>query len=365
MTKRLLNWLKWLVPVVAAFFIGRIIYRQWQQVRNFDWHFDPLYLLLSFLATSSWFFVRSYIWRFLVARFGYTIPYRECIRIWVLSELSRYVPGTVWQYFSRIYLAGRWGVPSTVALTSALMELLLMALAAIPLVLWHLDDILPVVGSAQRVLLFTFPFAAALLLHPAVLNRLARLFLPRLKLVYVPIQLRFREILALWAACLVLWILFGTGFLFFVRSLAPLDLYRGVPLVSNYAASWLIGVVTLFAPGGIGVREGVLGLLLSKILPLGTALLVAVLSRLWLISLEIFWAAIAQFLFHLPPPGDSTEPRGGSTRCSPPAAGSFFEGVAMVRRASARLQPRFRRVVFQPYGLAYNRGPSVHFPLCK
>ena len=131
MTKRLLHWLKFLVPLVAAFFIGRIIYRQWQQVRTFEWHFDLLYLFLSFLATSSWFFIRSYIWRFLVAHFGHTIPYRECIRIWVLSELSRYVPGTVWQYFSRIYLAGRWGVPSTVALTSALMELLLMALAAI------------------------------------------------------------------------------------------------------------------------------------------------------------------------------------------------------------------------------------------
>ena len=302
MTKRLLPVLKLLVPLAAGFFIGRVIYRQWQQVSDFDWRFEPLFLLLSFLATSTWFFVRSWLWRFLVAHFDRTIPYRECIRIWVLSELSRYVPGTVWQYFSRIYLAGRWGVPAAVTLSSALMELLLMALAAIPLVLWRLDEILPIVGPAQRALLLAFPLGAALLLQPAILNRLARLLLPRLKMDYVPIHLRFREILGLWAACLLLWISFGTGFLFFVRSLAPLDLSRGVSLVSNYAASWLIGVITLFAPGGIGVREGVLGLLLSKLLPLPTALLVAVLSRLWLISLELFWAAIAQFLLRRSPP---------------------------------------------------------------
>ena len=302
--RRHLSWLKWLVPLLAGFFIGRVIYRQWQQVSQFDWRFDPFFLALSFLATSTWFFVRPFIWRTLVAHFDRAIPYRECIRIWVLSELSRYVPGTVWQYFSRIYLAGRWGVPAAVTLTSALMELLLMALAAIPLVLWHLDEVIPIVGGAQRYLLFAFPVAAIFLLHPRVLNRAARFLLPRLKLEYLPIHLRFREILGLWAACLALWIAFGTGFLLFVRSLAPLDLSRGMHLVSNYAVSWLIGVVTLFAPGGIGVREGVLGLLLSKVLPLGTALLVAVLSRLWLISLELFWAAVAQFVLHVPPPDD-------------------------------------------------------------
>jgi hypothetical protein len=298
LTKALLRRLKWLVPLIAAFFIGRILYRQWRQVRDFDWHFDAFYLLLSFVATSTWFFVRPYLWRFLVAHFDRTIPYRESIRIWVLAELSRYVPGTVWQYFSRIYLAGQWGVPAAAALTSALMELLLMALAAIPLVLWRLEEILPIVGPAQRVLLLGFPIAAALVLQPAVLNRLARLLLPRLKLDYVPIHLRFREILSLWALCLALWISFGTGFLFFVRSLAPFELSRGVSLVSNYAASWLIGM-TLLAPGGIGVREGVLGVLLAKLFPEGTAVLIAVLSRLWLILLELFWAGVAQFVLHI------------------------------------------------------------------
>src|SRR5713226_7416422 len=139
--KHLLRWLKWLVPAAVAFFIGQVIYLEWQKVRNFDWRFDPAFLALSFAATSCWFLVRPFVWRTIVAHFGREIPYRESIRIFVLSELSRYVPGTVWQYFSRIYLAGQWGVPASVTLSSALMELLLMALAAIPLVLWHIDEV--------------------------------------------------------------------------------------------------------------------------------------------------------------------------------------------------------------------------------
>ncbi|MBI3694630.1 MAG: flippase-like domain-containing protein [Acidobacteria bacterium] len=297
MIKRLIPWLKWLAPLAVAFFIGRVIYLQWQKIRDFDWRFDPLFLILSFVATSTWFLVRAWVWRTIVAHFGRAIPYRESVRIFVLSELSRYVPGTVWQYFSRIYLAGQWGVPAAAALSSALMELLLMALAAVPLVLWHIDEVLPIVGHVQQTLLLTFPVAAVLLLQPAVLNRLARFLLPRLKMEYVPIEIRFRTIAGLWAVCLLVWIAFGAGFVLFARSLAPIGFAAGVQLVSQYAASWLIGVLTFFAPGGIGVREGVLGLLLGKMMPLGTAFVVAVASRLWLIGMELLWAAVAQVYF--------------------------------------------------------------------
>ncbi|HYM09272.1 MAG TPA: lysylphosphatidylglycerol synthase domain-containing protein [Bryobacterales bacterium] len=307
MIKRLLPWLKWLVPLAVAFFIGRVIHLQWQKVRAFEWRFDFAFLALSFLATSFWFFARTWVWRKIVLHFGFDIPYRESMRIFVLSELSRYVPGTVWQYFSRIYLAARWGVPAAVTLSSALMELLLLALAAVPLVLWHLDDVFPIMGRAQEALLLVFPAAAVLLLQPAVLNRMARLLLPRLRMRYVPIELSFRAIAGLWAVCLLIWIVFGTGFVLFARSLAPIGLSHGVQLVSKYAISWLIGVVTFFAPGGIGVREGILGLLLGKTLPLGTAFIIAVLSRLWLVALELFWGAVSQLYFRVQAPAAAAE----------------------------------------------------------
>jgi uncharacterized membrane protein YbhN (UPF0104 family) len=307
--KRLVTWLRYIVPLAGAFFIGRVIYFQWQKVREFDWAFDPLFLALSFLATSCWFFVRGWVWHTIVAHFGRPIAYRECIRIFALSELGRYIPGTVWQYLSRIYLAGRWGVHAPVALTSSLMDLLLMALAAIPLVLWRIDEVFPLVRRELRVLLVVFPFVAAVVLQPAVLNRLGRLLLPRLKMDYQPIELRFSEVVRLWITCLALWIAFGSGFALFARSLAPIRLAHGLHLVSNYAASWLVGLVSPFTPGGIVVRELVLGQLLQKILPPGPAQLIAVLSRLWLITLELFWALFSQIFFRTdPPPAGVVEP---------------------------------------------------------
>ena len=51
--------------------------------------------------------------------------------------------------------------------------------------------------------------------------------------------------------------------------------------------------MTLITPGGLGVREGILSLLLTSCLPPATATLVALLSRLWVICVEIILAGVA------------------------------------------------------------------------
>ena len=51
--------------------------------------------------------------------------------------------------------------------------------------------------------------------------------------------------------------------------------------------------MTLITPGGLGVREGILSLLLTSCLPPATATLVALLSRLWVICIEIILAGVA------------------------------------------------------------------------
>ena len=51
--------------------------------------------------------------------------------------------------------------------------------------------------------------------------------------------------------------------------------------------------MSFMTPGGLGIREGVLSLFLTPCLPTGTATLVALLSRVWVIITEIILAGIA------------------------------------------------------------------------
>jgi uncharacterized membrane protein YbhN (UPF0104 family) len=145
LTKRLVQVGKVAVPIVISFFIGRTIYRNWQQVRETDWQFQPLYLLLSIVLTAPFFVYRPYVWKLLLGRFGYSIPFGGAFGVVRQAEMSRYVPGAVWQYVSRVYLAARWDVPVTACLGATLVEMVLLLLAGFPLALWHLQDLLPAV----------------------------------------------------------------------------------------------------------------------------------------------------------------------------------------------------------------------------
>jgi glycosyltransferase 2 family protein len=89
------------------------------------------------------------------------------------------------------------------------------------------------------------------------------------------------------------WAAYGVSFTLFVGSVHPVA-WQDVPLLgATYAAAWVIGFLSFLTPGGIGVREGVLAYLLGLWLPPGVAIVISLLSRLWIVAGELVGTAIA------------------------------------------------------------------------
>jgi hypothetical protein len=63
-------------------------------------------------------------------------------------------------------------------------------------------------------------------------------------------------------------LLLGISFVLFVYGLQPVTRTMLIPLASAYVGAWLIGVLAIFVPAGIGVREGALYWLLGGQFPL-------------------------------------------------------------------------------------------------
>jgi hypothetical protein len=85
------------------------------------------------------------------------------------------------------------------------------------------------------------------------------------------------------------WMMYGVGFMWLVSGVLGESPGSPWQYIAVYAASYVAGYLVLFLPGGIGVREGVMAVLLTS-LALATpkqALLVAGASRIWLTLLEI------------------------------------------------------------------------------
>jgi hypothetical protein len=92
------------------------------------------------------------------------------------------------------------------------------------------------------------------------------------------------------------WAVTGLAFAALVAALYPLAA-ADVPLVmAAYAAAYAAGFLTLLTPAGLGVREGVLVIALAPILPAGPALVVALVSRVWMMLVELAGAAVAHLV---------------------------------------------------------------------
>jgi uncharacterized membrane protein YbhN (UPF0104 family) len=92
---------------------------------------------------------------------------------------------------------------------------------------------------------------------------------------------------------LSVWVLAGLALWFIMPSS---DAEQGLLAIGAFAASWAVGYLTIFAPGGLGVREVVLVVLLGAALPTNQGLVYSTMHRfLWIITEVILGLSAMRF----------------------------------------------------------------------
>lgn len=299
---------KFVVPAVVAFFVGRVIYANWSQIQQAEWDLNPPYLIASAVLCSPWFWARPLGWNLLVNAFGRRVPFSAVYRVVRHAELSRFLPGGFWAVASRIYLVKKWRVEASSALAATVVDLVLTTLAALIPALWSLSEAFPELGRVQKVIFFAFPIASIAVVHPKLLNLWAGFVFRRVGQGYEELEIRWRTLLGIWAMYVGAWVSLCAGAAMFIRGVIELDEGGTTFMGSSYAAAWLAGTFAVISPAGMGIREGALGLLLSRWMPAGPAFTVAIGIRLWILMLEVAWVAAGSLLPRPEPPeqGDAT-----------------------------------------------------------
>jgi uncharacterized membrane protein YbhN (UPF0104 family) len=85
------------------------------------------------------------------------------------------------------------------------------------------------------------------------------------------------------------WLGYGLAFALFSRGVTPRIGSDPALFIAVFTASYLIGYLVLFSPGGLGFREAALTVLLVGVgaAGQGDAVLLGVTSRVWLTVLEV------------------------------------------------------------------------------
>ena len=228
---------------------------------------------------------------------------RDAVSIFMISNMGRYLPGKVWSIAGMAVLGKGKGVPVAVSATSAVLMqgVGLAAAGAIglgafaggpaPLPRWGLA------GAAVAASMLLLVLAVPSLFHRAVALwfRMVRTSPPT----NLTATLVLRWLLQVAGA----WVAMGASFWILAVSLG-MEL-SPIHAGSAFAAAYVAGYLMLFAPAGVGVREGFLVALLAPALGSGPATVLAIAARLWMTAAEVIPAAILWALHQrsLPGPG--------------------------------------------------------------
>lgn len=210
-----------------------------------------------------------------------------------LSIFAKYIPGKVWVILGRASFVAmdKHSVrdASFISLKEQLVYVWLGLLLGIGPLLYYYPLNSFVLLVVLLTVFFTF-FLYSRAFHLLVIRLLSYVIRKELN---VPI-VSLREVLPMIEYVLFYWIIWMLAFYLFVDA-------SGISFSFSVVFSWplgiSLGVLSLITPGGIGVREGIMtGFMVLTGMPLESATTVAVLSRLWFISGEVFIFFLALFL---------------------------------------------------------------------
>jgi hypothetical protein len=276
-----------LVIGIIMAFLGWTLRANWLQIRNYDWRLDPLLLGLSLAVLLGANLANVEIWRLAITRLGHGVSHRRAMRLYFVAGLAKYIPGSVWQYFGWYHLSQREGIEGVSAGVSIVVVQLLSAwagalVAAAAFAASGSDQIV------RQMLVVLIMIALGLVaLQPRLMARVLNWGLRLLRRPTVSLDLSFRDLAILCGLYLLSYIPWGLALFLFANSLTPVSWHRFAAFLGVFPAAYVLGLLAPFAPAGVGVREGALIYLLTFFVPLPQATIIALLSRPWVMAVEV------------------------------------------------------------------------------
>lgn len=253
------------------------------------------------LGVRFWF---SRIWAFFLTSLGVELSKqdrKELDLVYAKAWLGRYVPGSLVWVAGKVYFASKLGISKTKLAVSSYLEALIQLATTLFLavLLIVLDPITRELAAQAFWLLILLLALGAIALIPRVLAWYAGLGYKLLKKApldpgsipsaRVILQGSLRFTLSALVA--------GLAFYFVLLAVAPqLGLKNLVYVLALTAIANALSMVAVFAPAGVGVREGVLIAGLALIIDPSVALIAALLMRVMSIVWDGLFFAVAKAL---------------------------------------------------------------------
>lgn len=256
--------------------------------------------ILAALATTLGYILRGVMWSpMLHAVTGIHIPRALAFRISSISWMGRYLPGKLWAVAGKAYLSANFGGAGNIAAAgvAAAIDLIWLLVSGIFVALLCGAFTLKIDGALRQYFIsaaIALPFGL-ILCHPSVYCPVADQLLKLLKKPPLPRRPSFAVMLLLLATNSATFILWSLGLAFLLSPYVAITVSTFCTVAMTFVIAWVGGLLALFAPAGIGVRETIMGIGIGGFLGLDAATIVVAVvgSRVLTTIAELFCFLVA------------------------------------------------------------------------
>lgn len=287
------KYIRILIVLVIFGFIFKRVADDWDKIIAQPLHIDYVQLFLSYIGLCLVYILCAIFWRQILNRFQSRLTLLQGMRVWLYSQLGKYLPGKGFIYLGRTFLCQKYGIDSRNSLASSAVEVGLHFLSASILILVSLPFLANFPNFIHQWWIVLFVLFGLVIMHPRLFTFIINKALTLFKKQKIELNMTYAEMIRYLFVYLFLQFLAGLSFLFFVRTFSPVSLENAIFVIISFIAAYLIGALSFLAPAGLGVREGILLILLNNVIPSAVVVQVALFSRLWTVIADLGGAGSA------------------------------------------------------------------------
>ena len=281
-----------LLAIAILGFMVKEFIQNWQDIRPYleNAKIGVLGIAVGLYAIA--FLATGYNWAYLLWRMDSRVGREEYLHIHMVSALARYIPGGIWNIVGKAYMCTERGVEKSATTASMILEYVFQILSSGLFLLFFL----PVLMQEFLTPILTGGFILVVVLVIGLRPWMVRIGIQILGRVFREdlsgVRMENRYVYRILIQYIGVWLFTGFGLIVLVGAFADISWMQGGYLMLSYPISWVAGFLSP-SPNGLGVREGVLRLLLGERYSYELLLLITLTTLIWTILGE--WVAFLGF----------------------------------------------------------------------
>jgi hypothetical protein len=236
--------------IVAVLIVAAITYAvvsEWGDVSSALQTLNWANVVMAFLAVLMGMLAAGLAWRALLAGEGYPLPPWTAARIFLVGQLGKYLPGSVWSVVLQTELARGAGVPRARAFTTSVACVGLSVSSALAIGLVGLPVLASLDSPLGWALVAILP-VALVCTHPRVLTVLVNMILRLMRKSPLPRSFTWRGVGTALGWFLLTWILYGAHLWLLASALGAPGWEGFVRSLGGFALALTAGAMFIVVP---------------------------------------------------------------------------------------------------------------------